>query len=58
MFLVFYSLVTLCFCIMVVVMKFGGSSVADGERILQVAKLIKAEKGRKQGEWLTQRNLK
>jgi len=32
---------------MVVVMKFGGTSVANGERIVNVAKLVKAQKGRK-----------
>ncbi|MBD3388519.1 MAG: aspartate kinase [Candidatus Altiarchaeales archaeon] len=32
---------------MVVVMKFGGSSVADGKRIQAAAKLVKAEKGPK-----------
>jgi len=37
----------LLFCTMVVVMKFGGTSVADGERILNVAKLVEAQKGRK-----------
>jgi aspartate kinase len=31
---------------MVVVMKFGGSSVANGERIVNVAKLVKAEKAK------------
>jgi aspartate kinase len=32
---------------MVVIMKFGGSSVADGDRIVNVAKLVKAQKGKK-----------
>jgi aspartate kinase len=32
---------------MVVVMKFGGTSVANGERIVEVVNLVKARKGRK-----------